>query len=313
MKPVDSKKTRASNVNLQALEVFCEVVRRRSFSRGAGAFGLSQSAASQLVAHLEQELGFRLVDRKRRPLEPTPRGQTYYLGCQELLLRHRSLVSQVLREDATVGTVRVVSIYSVGLHVLSGYIRRFLTRHRGSTVNLEYLHPNKVYSAVLAGEAELGVVSYPRLHRELESRSWLAEEMVLACPPDHRLASVQRVKLEELNGENFVAFDSDLVIRREVDRALEKQHVSVEVSSEFDNIETIKQALEIFDAVSILPRTSIVREVERGTLCEVSLEVADLIRPVGIIRHKKRGLTPTVERFLETLFETGYAPEVQEV
>jgi DNA-binding transcriptional LysR family regulator len=302
MKNNDSRRPRTNNVKLQALEVFCEVVRLQSFSRGAAVFGISQSAASQLVAHLEGELGFQLIDRKRRPLAPTADGKLYYLGCRDLLHRHRATLDEIhRRQKAVAGTVRVAAIYSVGLHTLSLYIRTFMSEYRGSTVHLEYFHPSKVYSAVLDGEADIGVISYPRASRSLQVIPWLEEEMVLVCPRGHRLGGRKSMRLEDLSGEKFVTFDGDLQIRREIDRALRNRHVSVEVVSEFDNIETIKQALEISEAVSILPRPSVQREVERGTLVEVLLDGVRLTRPVGIIRQRKRRMTPTTQQFVATL------------
>lgn len=296
------RRTRTRNVNLHALEVFCEILRLQSFSRGAASFGISQSAASQLVAHLEGELGFQLIDRKRRPLVPTTEGNVYYSGCRELLQRHRTILDEIERlQKGVAGTIRVASIYSVGLHTLSRYIRRFMTQFLGSRVHLEYFHPSKVYSAVLNDEADLGVISYPKPNRNLRVTPWLEEEMVLACPQGHPLASRRSMRLEDLEGHKFVAFDRELQIRREIDRALKHRRIRVEVVSEFDNIETIKQALEIAEAVSILPRPSIEREVERGTLVEVVFEGGGLSRPVGIIQKRHRTMSATTEQFVATL------------
>lgn len=289
-------------MKLQALEVFCEVARLRSFSRGGAAFELSQSAASQIVANLEEELGVQLINRRRRPLELTSEGKLYYHGCQDLLHRYRGLVEEIRRHrNALQGTVRVASIYSAGLHTLTRYIQDFMSEHPDFRVRLEYLLPQKVYSAVLNEEADLGVISYPKFHRELQVLSWLEEEMVLVCPRGHRLAQFRSSRLEELRDERFVAFDPELKIRREIDRTLRHHQVSVHVVSEFDNIETIKQALLISSAVSILPRASVELEVQRGTLVEVPLEGVDLRRPVGIIYKKRSRLTPTAQLFVSSL------------
>jgi DNA-binding transcriptional LysR family regulator len=289
-------------LKLEALQVFCDVTRLHSFSRGGEASGVSQSAASQIVAGLEEELGFELFDRSRRPLELTEEGRLYYHGCQELLHRHRALVEEIQRNaNHPQGTVHVASIYSAGLHSLTRYIQRFMTEHPDFRVRLEYLLPHKVYDAVLNDEADLGVVSYPKVHRELDIVPWLEEEMQLVCPRDHRLSQRASVPIRELEGEKFVAFDRDLMIRKAIDRTLRQHHVDVQVVSEFDNIETIKQALEISNAVSILPRASVEREVQRGMLVEVVIEGIELRRPVGIIHRRRKPLTPTARRFLESI------------
>jgi DNA-binding transcriptional LysR family regulator len=293
-------------VNLQALQVFCEVVRLQSFSRGAAACGISKSAASQLIRHLEDAIEVELIERKERPLRPTREGEIYYRGCQELLHRYRLVLDEVRRVRKEVaGLVRVASIYSVGLHTLNRFIQNFMARNPGTTVRIEYLHPNRVYTAVLNDEADIGVTSYPKASRILAIIPWLEEEMALACHPEHPLARKRRIKPSDLDGQRFVAFDRDLPIRREIDRALKQHGVTVEMASEFDNIETIKQALEISNAVSILPRASIAREVERGTLAQAPIEMLDLRRPVGIIHKKRKKLTPTAALFIESLTGAG--------
>jgi DNA-binding transcriptional LysR family regulator len=293
-------------MNLQSLQVFCEVVRLQSFSRGAAACGISQSAASQLIRHLEDEIEVDLIERKERPLRPTREGEIYYRGCQELLHRYRLVLDEVRRVRKEVaGLVRVASIYSVGLHTLNRFIQSFMARNPGTTIRIEYLHPNRVYTAVLNDEADIGVTSYPRASRTLAVMPWLEEEMALASNPEHPLARKRRIKPSDLEGQRFVAFDRDLPIRREIDRALKQHGVTVDMASEFDNIETIKQALEISNAVSILPRASIAREVERRTLAQVPIDALDLRRPVGIIHKRRKKLTPTAVLFLESLTSTG--------
>ncbi len=294
--------SRTSGLNLQAIGVFCEVVQQRSFSRGAENAGISQSAASQQIAHLEQVLGYKLIDRSYRPLQLTDEGEIYYAGCQQMLSDHNRVLDAISRKrKSTEGQVRVVSIYSVGLHTLNEMVRSYMQENPGSTVRLEYYHPRKVYEAILSDEAEVGVISYPRSQRHIEVVPWVDEEMVLACPPGHPLSAASRLDVSRLAGANFVGFEKELTIRKEIDRFFRDRDIEVNVLSEFDNIETIKQALDISDAVSILPRSGIAREVERGILKEIYLDNFNLARPVGLIYRSGRDLSPTAAGFIEFL------------
>ena len=98
-----------------------------------------------------------------------------------------------------------------------------------------------------------------------------------------------------------LSFEKDLTIRKEIDRFFRESEIEVNILSEFDNIETIKQALGISSAVSILPRPSIVRDVERGLLTETRLRDVDLKRPVGLICRRGRDLSATAREFLDFL------------
>ena len=307
--PRPGNEERERVVNFHALKVYCEVVRLQSFSRGAAACGISQSAASQIVLQLEKELGMRLVDRKVRPPRPTPEGDVYYRGSQDLLYQHRLIVEEMRRLRHRVeGDLRVASIYSVGLHTLTHYTRKFMADNPGTVIHLEYLHPEKVYSAVLEDAADVGVTSYPKPKGGIVVIPWLEEEMWLVCGSEHPLARKKKVRPADLQGQSFVGFVTDLPIRREIDRALKHHGVSVELVGEFDNIETIKQAVQLSTAVTILPRPSVSLEVGRGMLMGVPLESFDLRRPVGIIHKKKKRLTQTAARFIESLL-AGPGPD----
>jgi DNA-binding transcriptional LysR family regulator len=293
-------------MQLKSLKVFCDVVGWRSFSRAADENGISQSGASQVVNQLERRLGVKLIDRSKRPFVLTPEGEAYYEGCRKLVQRYDALEDQVrtLHEEVS-GRVRVVSIYSVGLHHMSRYLQTFLSQYPKANVRLEYQHPHRVYEAVEKDHADLGLVSYPRASRTIEAIPWREEPMVLVCAPGHRLAGCASLALEELAGEKIIAFDGDLTIRREIDRVLQLHHAEVDVVMEFDNVETLKRAVEIDAGVALLPQPTVLREVEAGTLAMVPLATDELVRPLGIIHRHGKELGGTTRRFIELLQNEG--------
>jgi len=289
-------------MNIETLRIFCDVVQHQSFSRGAAANEVSQSAATQSVHRVEQYFGMRLVDRGKRPFVLTPEGQACYEGFREVLEVFDAVEARVrsLRKEIT-GTVRVAAIYSVGLHEMSRCMQEFMRLYPKAKVRLEFLRPNKVLEAVLNSEVDLGVVSYPTASADIAVIPLRSETMVLVCHPEHPLAGRKAVTAEHLRDEAFVAFDRDLMIRKEVDRYLRQRSVSVRVMMEFDNIETIKQAVEIGAGISILPEPTVRSETQTGTLVAVRLIAPQLQRPVGIIHRQRKLFTPTANRFVELL------------
>lgn len=297
-------------MTLEALKLYCEIVRLRSVSRGAAAGGVSQSAASQTIHQLEAELGTALLDRSRRPLEPTEQGRVFHEACRTLLQGFEKARAELAAARQRVeGTVRVAAIYSVGLHDMSRHMQPFMAAHPQARVLLECLHPHKVVEAVMNDEADLGVLSYPTSTRALEVLPLRSEPMVLVTHPTHRLARRRLAGPDDLQGERFVGFDHDLAIRKAIDRVLKQHAVKVSLVMEFDNIETIKQAIGIAAGVSILPRPALPLEIGMRTLAAVPLAMPGLVRPIGIIRRKGKATTPAVERFIEVL-RRGDAPAV---
>jgi DNA-binding transcriptional LysR family regulator len=289
-------------MNIETIRIFCDVIAHQSFSRGAALNEVSQSAATQSVHRIEQHFGLQLVDRTKRPFVLTPEGQACFEGFREVLELYDAVEARVrtLRMEIT-GLVRVASIYSVGLHDMSRCMQDFMRRYPKAKVRLEYLRPNKVYEAVLNGEVDLGVVSYPTASADLQVIPLRSERMVLVCRPEHRLAGQQAVTAEHLQGEDFVGFDRDLIIRKEVDRYLRQRGVNTRVVMEFDNIETIKQAVEIGAGVSILPEPTVREASRNGALAIVRLIAPELRRPLGIIHRQRKVFTPTAAKFVELL------------
>ena len=297
-------------MHVEALNIFCDVVRHQSFSRGGLVNSVSQSAASQAVRQIERRLGTQLIDRSKRPWQLTPEGKVFFRGCQEIVDRYHQLEVEVKRLQDTSGyTVRLASIYSIGLHDLSGYVDRFRVKVPGAEVSLEYMHPDEVYEQVLSDQFDLGLISFANPRRELNVIPWEDQPMVVACLPGHRFSrpggNPDGLAAADLSGEAFVTFDKGLPVRREIDRFLRKNDAEVRVVAEFDNIENIKRAVEDGAGIAILPEPSMRREVQAQTLIKVPLyltsEMQPLIRPVSIIHRRKRHLNPAVTEFIALL------------
>jgi len=166
---------------------------------------------------------------------------------------------------------------------------------------LAYLHPQAVVDAIINDEGDLGILSFPTPHRSLTVVPWHSEPMVFVCHRSHPLAKRKTVSFRDLEGENFAAFDRSLSIRKAIDKSLRQRGVNVNVAMEFDNIETIKQAITIQSGVSILPQPSVTREVESGILAAIPMDMPELVRPIGIIYRKHKLLAPTADKLLEFL------------
>lgn len=293
-------------MHLKSLKVFCDVVGRRSFSRAASENDISQSGASQIVNGLEEHLGVQLIDRTKRPFVLTQEGEVYYEGCRKLVQRYFALEEDVrtLHQEVA-GRVSVASIYSIGLSHMNRLVQRFLQAFPKANVRVQYQHPNRVYELVESDQVDMGLVSFPRSSRSVKATVWREEPMVLVCAPGHRLASRERVTPEDLHGLEMVAFDADLEIRHEIDRALSGRGVEFRVVMEFDNTETIKRAVEIDAGISLLPEPTVAREIAAGALVARPVAGLELTRPIGIIQRRGKELGKTARRFMQLLLKQG--------
>jgi DNA-binding transcriptional LysR family regulator len=271
-------------------------------SKGAAHCGVSQSAASQHVQEVERRLGLPLFDRSKRPLELTQAGKLYADFCRDALHREEAfeLALESLKGDIA-GTVRVASIYSIGLSEMSRLQDEFSTRYPASNLAVEYMRPDKIYDSVLNDSADLGLVSYPESSRDIAAIPWREEEMQVAVAPAHALASRTEVYPADLNGQDFIAFDEDLSIRRELDRFLRAQGIEIRPVMHFDNIQMIKEAVALGSGISILPARTMQAEIAQGRLVAVPLHAPELVRPLGVVHRKRKKFNRATQAFLELL------------
>ena len=265
---------------------------------------VSQSAASQHVQELEKDLGVQLLDRSTRPLAVTGAGQLYLAFCRDVLRRKEEFEAslEVLKNEVE-GTVRVASIYSVGLNEMVQIEQEFARRQPAAKLEVEYLRPERVYAAVLGDQADLGLISYPESSREITVIPWRREQMVLAASPYHPLAARSSITPAELNGVDFIGFDEELPIRREVDRFLKEHQIEVNQMFHFDNLQMIKEAVAHRVGVSIMPARAMLEEMGQGRLVAIPIEAEELYRPLGIIHRRKKRFQRVAQAFLDLLSE----------
>ncbi len=291
-------------MQLETLKVFCDVVETKSFSKAAVLNFISQSAVSQQMRSLEEKYDHKLIERGKRNLAPTLAGQILYEVSKDILLRIENMETRLQQlSKSVVGEVRVATIYSVGMHELHPYLTEFMRRYPGARVRMEFSRANKIYEAVVGNTADVGIVAYPARRSGLDILPFRNDELVMVCHPSHPLAKYKKVELRKLEGQPFVAFERDIPTRRAVDRILRSHRIKVKVAMEFDNIETIKRAIEINAGVSVLPSMTVEREVGLGTLTSVRFSKQSYYRPLGVLVKRGREIPTVMRRFLDVLLE----------
>jgi DNA-binding transcriptional LysR family regulator len=293
-------------MHVETLKTFCDLVETGSLSRAARLNLVSQSAVSQQLRALEQRYGGRLIDRAPRiGARPTERGRLVYEEVKPLVERLAELEARLrAKTDVVAGTVRVATVYSVGLHTLPPAIKRCLAAHPHVSVQLSYRRTDEVYAACLAGDVDFGIVAVPARRAQLEIAPLGHDEIVIAAPPTHPIARRARCSLAMLDGQPFIGFQKDIPTRRLVDGILRRHGVRVRYVMEFDNVETIKRSVEAGLGVSLLPAPTLASELRARTLVARPPLEGPFRRPIGVIYRRTRELSAAGRAFLALLTST---------
>jgi DNA-binding transcriptional LysR family regulator len=293
-------------MQIESFKMFCDLAESGSFTKAAQTNGVTQSAVSQQVSSLERQLECLLIERSKKKFRLTREGQLLYEHGRQIVQSHDSLLSRLQDVRHIVsGSIRVATIYSIGLHDLPPYLKQFLRAHPTVNVHVEYLRANQVYDDVLGNVADLGLVAYPEPDSRLESILLRNEVLSVICPPNDPLARSTSLKTAQLQDQRFIAFEPDIPTRKALDHYFLDQRVSVRTVMEFDNIETVKRAVEVGAGIAIVPEGTVSDEVAKGTLRLIPLADRSLLRPLAVIHRKTKVLTPAMRQFIDLLGSTG--------
>ena len=293
-------------MHIETLKVFCDLADLRSFSKAAEKHLISQSAISQQLAQLEAAHKCQLVNRKKRPIELTNAGRLLYNTAKEIADRYEQFKSEMnALKSSTVDRVDVAAIFSIGMHALPDYVKEFMLHFPKVNMHIEYFEADRIYQQILAGEIDLGLVAIPKRDRRLQVYDFQDEPLVLACSPKHPLAAANDIDIHKVQFERFISFSENIPTRIWIDNILQRYNIIVRPVMQFDNIETIKRAIEINSGLSILPRHTLDQEVSSGTLKAVDFSNERFVRPTGIIVRKDKALTKAAKYFIELLRKKG--------
>lgn len=291
-------------MHIETLKVFCDLVDLESFSLAAERNFITQSAVSQQVRTLEDKFKRRLLERirGRRDVKLTPAGEVFYRESQKVLAAYDEMQESLRGVIGKIGgTVKVATVYSVGLHELPEKVREFMTKFSAAKIDLEYSRTTRVVRDVLSGAVELGVLAFPEPKRGLTITPMPDNRLVLIAPPDHKFATKKKVKVTDLNGQDFVHFERDVPTRKAMDRIFKANNIEVKKIAEFDNIETIKRAVEVGFGLAIVPEPAVSEARKAGSLIVIPLAEDYWTRSVGVIHRSDRNLSLAAKKFVQLL------------
>jgi len=291
-------------MQIESLKVFCDLTETESFTKAAQINGVTQSAVSQQISSLERLFKSLLIERSKKKFRLTREGQVLYDFSKQIIATYEGLHSKLQEiKDIVSGTIRVSTIYSIGLHDLPPYVKKFLKAYPTVNIHVEYRRANQVYEDVTGNVVDLGLVAYPTKDSKLEILPIKKDPMVLITHPNHPLGKVKSVKLRTLGGQKFIGFDPDIPTRKAIDKVLREHDVDVQHVMEFDNIETVKRAVEIDAGIAIVPQGTIIQELQKQTLASVPIDDAEMYRPLAAVYKKNKVLSPAMKQFLAILKE----------
>jgi DNA-binding transcriptional LysR family regulator len=290
-------------MDTRQLAAFCAVVDRRSFSQAAQRLGVTQPAVSLQVRSLEKRLGTKLLDRSGRRVEPTEAGWRLYRGAQRLLALEEQIesdVAAVVEGDLTGDLVLGASTGPAAI-VVPLLLCEFQNVNSEVRVFLTVSDTHTVVERVAARELELGIVGASRRHRGVRFEPFFSDEVILACPPDHRFAGTA-VTLDELREEPLILMQEGAGVRQIVEDALRRQGIrlrDLDVRLVLGLQESVRRAVEAGYGVTFISRTAVESDLAAGTLAEARVQGLEATREISLASAGGRPRSRVAEAFVD--------------
>ncbi len=286
-------------MELSQLEVFLTVARERRFSRAAEKLFRTQSAVSQTIHKLEQELGETLFDRSSREGVLTDAGKVLYEYAEKLLnLRSEATESLSELRELQKGKLVIAANEFTALYLLSP-LAEFRRLHPMIKITVQRSLGSHIPDDVMNYSAEVGILSYEPQEPRLQSIVVYQDELVFVVPPNHPLASAQQVNIHQLGAESFVAHIVSSPYREKVLQLFKTQKTPLHMDLELPTLQAIKQFVAMGNGVALIPEISVETELSRGELIAVPVEELQLKRKLRLVYRKDASLSHAARAFLK--------------
>jgi DNA-binding transcriptional LysR family regulator len=286
-------------MDLAQLEVFLAVAQEKRFSRAAEKLHRTQSAVSQTIRKLEQELGEPLFDRTSRDGPLTDAGRVLQEHAEKLL-NLRAGAHQALLElrELHKGKLAIAANEFTALYLLPilAELRRL---HPMITIAVQRSLGRQIPDDVLRHTCELGVLSYDPEIPQLHSAVVYLDELVLVVPPRHTLAAEKEVSIRQLGAESFVAHNVPSPYREKVIESFQRHKTPLHMDIELPTLQAIKKFVAAGNGVAFLPEISVESELSRGELVRIPVRELRLHRKLRLVYRKAAPLSHAARAFLK--------------
>lgn len=292
-------------VNLFFFKTFVDTARSGSVKAAAAKNYVTQPAVTQHIHQLEQKLECRLFERQHKKMSLTPCGKLFLSTAEQILRAYKDSKVRLRELNQKVsGTIRIATIYSIGLYQLQSIVRKFLKKFPKIEVHLEYQPFGKIYDLLVEQNIDFGFVAHPKKRQGVITEIFDEEELVLAQSPEHRTLPRKKLDLRELHDAKFVTFSSGTPTREHIDDFFQSKGIYPKVVNEYDNIETLKSAIQLGMGCSIVPKNTLSRELKDKIIEIIPVEGLKLKRPLGILLLKDKVLSQGARAFYDMIVKS---------
>lgn len=286
-------------MDLSQLEVFLTVAREGRFSRAAEKLYRTQSAVSQTIRKLEEELNEPLFDRSSREGVLTDAGRTLQ-GYAEKLLNLRNDAREALAElrELQKGKLIIAANEFTALYLLR-VLAEFRRLHPMIKITVLRSLGSRIPDDLLRHTVEMGVLSYDPEETRLRSIVVYLDELTFVVPRTHPLASEKQVSIRQLGTEVFVAHIVSSPYREKVIEVFRRHKTPLHMDVELPTLQAITRFVAMGNGVALVPQIAVESELARGELVSIAVRELRVHRKLRLVYRREGSLSHAARAFLQ--------------
>jgi LysR family hydrogen peroxide-inducible transcriptional activator len=277
---------------------------RESFSKAALHCFISQSALSEQIKKLEDEMGAPLLDRTRRVIVPTEAGKIFAVYAKEALA-HLARAKQEIKDlsNDQRGKIAVGVLPTIAPYFLPRVLESFSACYSQIEVKIHEDMTGSLLRLIETGKADFGIVSSPLTERGFEIEELFSEELLVALPSKHPLAEKASLHLKDLHSERFILMGEGHYLGDQVLGLCQRHDFQPNIFIRSGQMDTIQSLIGAGLGISLVPRMAMLNAMER--VCYCPLRNPQPQRTIAIVWRSRTTLKRTVRAFLDHLREVG--------
>lgn len=285
------------NTSIRQLQAFIALFERRSFTRAAAQFHLSQPAFSALISQLESALGLRLFDRNTRHVEPTAEGVEFeHLARRVLAEFDAAIAGMTDRLARTRGRVSIALLPSLAAGWLPSILQSYRREHPGIEIEVADVLSEPCVDRVRSGQADFALAAIRADTSELRAEPFCSDGFHLVCPLGHPLLEVPQLRPRDVATYPFIHMARNSSVRQYLDAAIHPLHMNTLM--EVDQLATVVGMVRAGLGVSIVPVLTLFHFDQPG-IATRALNWSGLKRKIYLIRRRDRSLSLAAQSLYE--------------
>lgn len=288
-----------SVLDSRQLQAFVQLSRTGSFTSAANGLFLTPSAVSHALKELEQRVGCRLVDRRRKKVLLTQAGEQL-LQHAEKILGEMTAACTALEHLGKWGKdrLRIGTSAAFGQYILPAVLEEFYRQFPSGRIIVELADTLEMVELVRANRIDLAITLEPKNERELEFRPLFDDELAFVVSPSHPWARTRLAVRDQIATQPYILYKRDSATFRAIEEFFRGQQIVLNSVIELGNTEAIKELVKRSIGISILASWVIARDVQEKFIVSLPLGARKLKRTWGILCWQGRRLTWAEETFL---------------